>query len=67
MPPAPPTFSKGTEFGTALDVMFKGAVSAQGKVNKRSLDQSFQKLMPSQRRALETPVTMSGTSSAALP
>jgi hypothetical protein len=55
----PPTFSKGTEFGAALEHMYKEAVGPNRKVSKRSLDQSYQKLMPSQRRALETPVVVS--------
>jgi hypothetical protein len=51
-----PMFSRGTEFGNALEVMYKGAQGNQGKVSKRSLDSSYERLMPSQRRALETPV-----------
>ena len=55
----PPTFSKGTEFGEALLTQYKGAVGSNRKVTKRSLDASFQKLMPSQRRALESPLILS--------
>jgi hypothetical protein len=55
----PPTFSKGTEFGEALLTMYKGGVGSNRKVTKRSLDASFQKLMPSQRRALESPLILS--------
>jgi hypothetical protein len=55
----PPTFSKGTEFGEALLTQYKGAVGSNRKVTKRSLDAAFQKLMPSQRRALESPLILS--------
>jgi hypothetical protein len=55
----PPTFTKGTEFGEALQTQYKGAAGANRKVTKRSLDAAFQKLMPSQRRVLESPVILS--------
>ena len=54
----PPTFTKGTEFGEALQTMYKAAAGSNRKVTKRSLDAAFQKLMPSQRRALESPLIL---------
>ena len=50
-----PTFSRGTDFGEALLVLYKGAVSAKGKLSSKSLERSYQALTPAQKQALETP------------
>ncbi len=50
-----PTFSKGTEFGDILSLVYKAALDSHGHVSKKSLDRAYQQLTLAQRAALETP------------
>ena len=50
-----PTFSKGTEFGDILSLVYKASLDSRGHPSKKSLDRAFQQLTLAQRAALEAP------------
>ncbi len=50
----PPKFTIGTEFGSALEALYVGAMGEMGMVSKANLDAAFANLSDDQKSALET-------------